>query len=126
MAQPPGLIARRDWLRRLLPAALLTCLLALYNRFPLTYFDTGAYLLQAQALTHGYLPVLFDRPPALIATVWTGLLANALVIGSLGSVLNRYQSGVVWLLPLAAIIAAARVAEARSWGSAAVCWLVCA
>jgi hypothetical protein len=61
-AQVPHRIALAEWLRSLLPAALLITCLALYNRSPLTYFDTGAYLLHARALAHGYLPDLFERP----------------------------------------------------------------
>ena len=50
------------WLLRLLPAALLTCVVALYNHFPLTYPDTGNYLDNAFALAHGRVPFFFYRP----------------------------------------------------------------
>jgi hypothetical protein len=53
---------RRRSLQRLLPAALLTCVVALYNHFPLTYPDTGGYLENAFALAHGQAPWSFYRP----------------------------------------------------------------
>src|SRR5437667_7818 len=49
-------------LQRLLPAALLTCVVALYNHFPLTYPDTGGYFENAFALAHGRAPWFFYRP----------------------------------------------------------------
>jgi hypothetical protein len=48
--------------RPLLVAALLTCVLALYNHFPLTYSDTGNYLDNARDLIHGHRPWFFFRP----------------------------------------------------------------
>ncbi len=47
------------------------------------------------------------RLMALIATVCAGVLLNAMVIGFLGSVHDRYQSRVIWLVPLAALVAGA-------------------
>lgn len=55
-------LARHDSLRRFLPAALLTCVVALCNRFPLTYPDTGNYLDNAYAIAHGERPWFFFRP----------------------------------------------------------------
>src|SRR5262249_48852893 len=53
---------RHRSLQRLLPAALLTCVVALYNHFPLTYPDTGGYLENAFALGLGRAPWFFYRP----------------------------------------------------------------
>jgi hypothetical protein len=53
---------RHRSVQRLLPAALLTCVVALYNHFPLTYPDTGGYLENAFALAHGRAPWFFYRP----------------------------------------------------------------
>ena len=50
-----------SWLS-LLVAALLTCVLALYNQFPLTYSDTGNYLDNARDLLHAHRPWFFFRP----------------------------------------------------------------
>ena len=52
--------------RPLLLAALLTCVLALYNHFPLTYSDTGNYLDNARDLLRGHRPWFFygHRPTA--------------------------------------------------------------
>jgi hypothetical protein len=55
---------RHPWLGRLLPAALLTCVAALYNGFPLTYPDSGNYLENALAMAHGRAPWFFYRPLA--------------------------------------------------------------
>jgi len=55
-------VSQHDWLRRLLPAAFLTCIVALYNRFPLTYPDTANYLGNAYALAHDQAPGFFLRP----------------------------------------------------------------
>jgi hypothetical protein len=46
----------------LLPAALLTCVVAMYNAFPLTYPDTGGYLDNARNLVAGRAPGFFNRP----------------------------------------------------------------
>jgi len=43
-------------------AALLTCVVAIYNRFPLTYPDTGNYLDNAIDLLHLTRPWIFFRP----------------------------------------------------------------
>jgi hypothetical protein len=48
--------------RPLLVAALLTCVLALFNHFPLTYSDTGNYLDNARDIVHGHRPWFFFRP----------------------------------------------------------------
>src|SRR5215213_5473389 len=48
--------------RALLVAALLTCVLALYNHFPLTYSDSGNYLDNARDLLRGHRPWFFFRP----------------------------------------------------------------
>jgi hypothetical protein len=54
--------ARDLWLKRLLPAALLASSIALFNRFPLTYADSGNYLENAFDIAHGRTPWLFYRP----------------------------------------------------------------
>lgn len=55
-------VGRHAWVRRWLPAALLTCVVALYNHFPLTYPDAGNYILNAYDLAHGQRPWFFFRP----------------------------------------------------------------
>jgi hypothetical protein len=76
-------------LRRLLPAALLTCVIALYNHFPLTYPDTGNYLENAVAIAHGRAPWFFYRPVvygsflvpfATPQTIWLIPLAQGLLV----------------------------------------------
>ena len=48
-----------------------------------------------------------ERPlRLLIATVCAGIALNALVVGSLALVANRYQRRVVWLIPLLGMVAA--------------------
>lgn len=49
--------------RALLAAAALSCVVALYNGFPLTYPDTGNYLDNAIDLLHRDWPFFFFRPP---------------------------------------------------------------
>lgn len=71
-------------LRRLLPAALLTCVIALYNHFPLTYPDSGNYLENAVAIAHWRAPWFFYRP---------------LVYGSFLVPFATPQT--IWLIPLA-------------------------
>jgi hypothetical protein len=57
-----------------------------------------------------------DRPLlALSATVAAGLVANAVVIGSLSTVHPRYQSRVIWLIPLLGAVAFLRLLERRRW-----------
>jgi hypothetical protein len=82
----------RTWLLRLLPAALLTCALALYNHFPLTYPDTGNYLQNAFAIAHGRAPWFFYRPLvygvflvpfASPVTIWLVPLAQGLLVAYL-------------------------------------------
>ena len=74
----------RDWVRRLLPAALLTCVVALYNHFPLTFPDTGNYIGNAVSIAHGREPWFFYRP---------------LTYGLFLVPFSRSQT--IWLLPLA-------------------------
>lgn len=75
---------RQLWLQRLLPAALLTCAIALYNHFPLTYADSGNYLENALAIAQGRAPWFFYRP---------------LVYGAL---LTPFAaSRAIWLVPVA-------------------------
>src|SRR5215213_11257345 len=78
--------------RPLLVAALLSCMLALYNHFPLTYSDTGNYLDNARDLLRGHRPWFFFRP------VTYGVLLVPFA-----------NSFTLWLLPMAQgfIIAAA-------------------
>lgn len=54
------------------------------------------------------------RLVALVATVLTGLAANAFACGAFGGVFGRYQGRVIWLLPLAAIVGAIALFRARS------------
>jgi hypothetical protein len=70
--------------RPLLVAALLTCVLALYNHFPLTYSDSGNYLDNARHIVHGHRPWFFFRP--LTYGIFLVPFANSLTL---------------WLLPLA-------------------------
>jgi hypothetical protein len=85
--QEPG---RLGW-RALALAALFTCVIAVYNRFPLTYPDTGSYLDNAIDLLHLKKPWIFFRP----------LTYGALLV----PFATRLT---IWLLPLAqgALIAA--------------------
>ena len=48
-----------------------------------------------------------------IATACSGIALNALVVGSLALVANRYQRRVVWLIPLLGLVAAAQVCARR-------------
>jgi hypothetical protein len=73
-----------DGWRPLLIAALLTCVLALYNHFPLTYSDTGNYLDNARDLLQGHRPWFFFRP--LTYGIFLVPFANSVTL---------------WLLPLA-------------------------
>ncbi len=91
--EPPG-----TFLRRLVPAAALTCVVALFNRFPLTYFDSGGYLKNAYAFAHGvhpptrggpftnpffYRPItysLFLTPFATPATLWVLPFAQGILV----------------------------------------------
>lgn len=57
-----GAPVRHKWLWRFLPAALLTCVAALYNGFPLTYSDTGNYIDNAYDILGGREPWFFFRP----------------------------------------------------------------
>jgi hypothetical protein len=63
------------------------------------------------------LPVLGGRVlapmRALMATVLLGVVFNALVMGTLAMVQPRYQSRVVWLVPLMGAITALHVVRAR-------------
>jgi len=52
----------RTWLLRLLPAGLLTCVVAAYNHFPLMFSDSGNYLGNAVSIAHGREPWFFLRP----------------------------------------------------------------
>ena len=48
-----------------------------------------------------------------MGVVATGILANAFVCGALSSGDGRYQARIVWLIPFAAIVGAARVVRSR-------------
>jgi hypothetical protein len=91
----------RPWLRRILPAALLTCAVALYNHFPLTYPDSGNYLGNAYSMAHGQEPSFFFRP-----------LAYGLYLVPFAT---RYT---IWLLPLAQGILVAVVVDLTLRGAA--------
>jgi len=66
----------------------------------------------------GCLPALRGRTHgplrALITTVGAGVVLHAMVVATLAAVHPRYQSRVVWLLPLLAAVAAQQVAETRA------------
>jgi hypothetical protein len=89
-----GWPTRREWLRRLMPAASLTCVLALLNHFPLTYPDSGNYLGNAVSIAHGREPWFFYRP---------------LTYGVFLVPFSRAQT--IWLLPLAQGLLIACVVE---------------
>jgi hypothetical protein len=87
--------------RPLLVAALLTCVLALYNHFPLTYSDTGNYLDNARDLLHGHRPWFFFRPLtygiflvpfASSVTLWLLPLAQGLLIAGVVDLALRAAS----------------------------------
>ncbi len=83
---------------RVVAAAALTCVVALFNHFPLTYFDSGGYLKNAYAFAHGvhpptrggpftnpffYRPIaysLFLTPFATPATLWALPLAQGILV----------------------------------------------
>jgi hypothetical protein len=85
----PSQLRWRAWLRRFLPAAILTCVVALYNQFPLTYSDTGNYVGNAVSMAHGREPWFFFRPLTYILflvpfsrpqTIWLVPLAQGLLV----------------------------------------------
>jgi hypothetical protein len=82
---------RREWVRRWLPAALLMCIVAVYNQFPLTYPDSGDYIGNARNLAAGRTPGFFYRPftygvflvPfATRYTIWFVPLAQGVLVAS--------------------------------------------
>jgi hypothetical protein len=78
---------------RLLAAGLLTCVVAAYNHFPITFPDSGNYLDNAISLVHGREPWFFLRP---------------VTYGVFLMPFSRAQT--LWLLPLAqGILAAAAI-----------------
>ena len=81
-------------LLRLLAAGLLTCVVAGYNRFPITFPDSGNYLDNAIALAHGREPWFFLRP---------------VTYGVFLVPFSRAQT--LWLLPLAQGILAVGVLD---------------
>jgi hypothetical protein len=107
-----------DRTRRLLPAALLTCAVAVYNHFPLTYPDSGSYISNAYHLLRGREPSFFDRPLAYglflvpfatAYTIWLLPLAQGLLVAFVVDLALR-SAGVVlstrWLLALFAALTA--------------------
>ena len=92
-AEPGRLLG--GW-RPLLLAAATTCVLAVYNGFPLTYPDTGNYLDNALDLLRWHRPWFFFRPP------------------TYGAFLVPFASSrTLWLLPFAqGLLVAASVAAA--------------
>ncbi len=70
----------------------------------------------------GCLPVLWARRShtvlAFLGIVLAGVILNALVMGALSSVNARYQSRVIWLVPLLACVAVAEAARIRRWRDA--------
>jgi hypothetical protein len=62
MSDPRASSNRGGTLPRLVLAALLTTVVALYNQFPLTYPDSGNYLENAQSLVRLQRPWFFFRP----------------------------------------------------------------
>jgi hypothetical protein len=88
---------RTRWLPvllRLLGAGLLTCVVAAYNRFPITFPDSGNYLDNAISLVHGREPWFFLRP---------------VTYGVFLMPFSRAQT--LWLLPLAQGIIAVAVID---------------
>jgi hypothetical protein len=77
-------VESREWLLRLLPAGLLTCVVAVYNHFPLMFMDSGNYLGNAVSIAHGREPWFFLRP---------------VVYGLFLVPFSRAQT--LWLVPLA-------------------------
>jgi hypothetical protein len=98
---PDSRTSRFDWLRRALPAALLTCVVALYNGFPLAYPDTANYLGNAYSIAHGQQPDFFHRP-----------LTYGLFLIPFATPLT------VWLIPLAQGLLVALVVELALRGAA--------
>jgi hypothetical protein len=85
--------------RPLLGAAVVSCVLALYNGFPLAYSDSGNYLDNAIALLHGRRPWFFFRP------------------ATYGAFLAPFASaGTLWLLPVAqGLLVAGRMVLSGMW-----------
>jgi hypothetical protein len=84
----------RPALLRLVVAGLITCAVAAYNRFPITFPDSGNYLDNAIALVHGREPWFFLRP---------------VTYGVFLMPFSRAQT--LWLLPLAQGILAVAVID---------------
>jgi hypothetical protein len=107
-----------DRTRRLLPAALLTCAVAVYNHFPLTYPDSGSYISNAYHLLRGREPSFFDRPLAYglflvpfatAYTIWLLPLAQGLLVALVVDLALRSASVVLstgWLFALFAALTA--------------------
>jgi hypothetical protein len=85
---------RRERVHRWLPAALLMCIVALYNQFPLTFPDSGDYIGNARNLAAGRAPGIFYRP----LTYSTFLVPFA----------TRYT---IWFVPLAQGVLVASVVD---------------
>jgi hypothetical protein len=79
--------------RALLAAAALSCVVALYNGFPLTYPDTGNYLDNAIDLLHRDRPWFFFRPPTYGAFLVP--FANSLTLWLLPAAQGLLVAGVV-------------------------------
>lgn len=112
--------------RPLLAPAALTCALALYNHFPLTYSDSGNYLENAIDILHGHRPWFFFRPPtygivllpfATRLTLWLLPFAQGLLLAGVVDLTLRCAAVVLSPRALAALFAVLTVATSLSWFS---------
>jgi hypothetical protein len=116
----------RPVLLRLLGAGLLTCVVAAYNRFPITFPDSGNYLDNAISLVHGREPWFFLRPVTYgvflmpfsrAQTLWLlplaqGVIAVAVIDLALGTAGLRLSTG-----RFLALIAALSILTSLPWFS---------
>ena len=125
-ASRDGSTLRQLWVRRLLPAALLTCVAALYNRFPLTYPDSGNYLENAWAIVHWRAPWFFYRPLAYGAfltpfgthqTIWLIPVAQGLIIAFVVDLTLRTAAVPLSTRGFLALFAGLSVFTSLSWFS---------
>jgi hypothetical protein len=110
----------------LLPAALLTCLVAVYNEFPLTYPDSGGYIDNARDLAAFRAPGFFYRPftygvflvPFVTRyTIWFVPLAQGLLVAAIVDLALRAASVFLSTRAFVALFAALSVFSTLSWFS---------
>jgi hypothetical protein len=113
------------WRPLLVPAAL-TCVMALYNHFPLTYSDSGNYLENAVDIIHGHRPWFFFRPPtyglllvpfANSVTLWLLPFAQGLLLAGVVDLTLRCTTTVLSRRALVALFAVLSLATSLSWFS---------